>query len=192
VIDQAEQALKLRIRALELTPPGAGPAGPQGPTGATGAAGSKWLSGTGAPGTGLGAVGDWFLNTTTSDAYEKTGATAWTLRVNLKGVQGPQGPQGVPGSGYKELRGRLSITVPSNSRYVLSLAAGGFTTFGGITVTGEWGGAGPGLPPVIVPETPTVTASGLTLMFYKPPAPGATDAAWYVGPCAFSYLAWGT
>jgi hypothetical protein len=43
--------IKLRIRALELSPPGAGPAGPQGPAGATGATGPQGPKGdTGAQG----------------------------------------------------------------------------------------------------------------------------------------------
>ncbi len=59
-----------------------GPAGPQGATGATGAQGvqgpagargTKWFSGSGAPGTISGAaVGDFYLDATTGDAYELT------------------------------------------------------------------------------------------------------------------------
>jgi Collagen triple helix repeat (20 copies) len=74
-----------------------GTQGIQGIQGVPGAAGAKWLSGTAAPTGATGAVGDWYLNTTTSDAYEKTGASTWTLRVNLKGAQGIQGVQGVQG-----------------------------------------------------------------------------------------------
>lgn len=76
--------------------------GPQGATGSTGTAGtpgapgSKWLTGTTAPATGLGAVGDWYLDTVTSNAYEKTAAAVWTLRLNIKG---PKGDKGDPGSG---------------------------------------------------------------------------------------------
>jgi hypothetical protein len=88
-----------------------GNTGPQGPTGATGATGStgatgpagtpgeNWFSGTGAPaGTLAGSVvGDWYLDSTTGDVYEKTGASAWTLRANIKGPQGIQGIQGIQG-----------------------------------------------------------------------------------------------
>jgi hypothetical protein len=83
-----------------------GAQGPQGDTGATGsagAAGSKWLSGSGAPAGGTGVVGDWYLNDANGDIYEKTGASAWTLRDNLTGPQGAtgstgsQGPQGIQG-----------------------------------------------------------------------------------------------
>jgi uncharacterized protein DUF5907/collagen triple helix repeat protein len=80
--------------------PGAqGIQGPQGATGSqgpAGPAGSIWRSGTGPPTGALGAVGDWYENDATGDIYEKTGASAYTLRDNLTG---PQGPQGTPGAG---------------------------------------------------------------------------------------------
>jgi collagen type VII alpha len=94
----------------EPGPPGpTGPAGPQGvagppgPTGATGATGAtgdtgsagtpgeKWFAGAGAPSGATGIVGDWYLDTTTGDVYEKTGASAWTSRGNIKGPAGAAG-----------------------------------------------------------------------------------------------------
>ena len=78
-----------------------GTAGSTGAPGAAGAPGSIWRSGTGAPASGLGIVGDWYLNDANGDIYEKTGASTWLLRDNLtgpqgiQGIQGPQGPQGV-------------------------------------------------------------------------------------------------
>ena len=82
-------------------PPGAaGPQGLQGPPGATGQA-EAWWSGAGAPPAATGAVGDWYINTGTSDVYEKTATSTWTLRLNIKGAQGAtgsQGPQGNPGA----------------------------------------------------------------------------------------------
>ena len=77
-----------------------GPTGSQGATGNQGPAGTpgeKWFTGAGAPAGGLGAVNDWYLDSNTGDYYEKTGATAWTLRGNLKGPQGIQGPTGATG-----------------------------------------------------------------------------------------------
>ena len=56
-----------------------GPAGPPG---------SVWYDTTGAPAGGLGVVGDWALDNLTSDVYEKTGESAWTFRVNIKGETG--------------------------------------------------------------------------------------------------------
>lgn len=72
--------------------------------------GAKWYSGSGAPAAGLGTSGDWYLDTATGDTYEKSGASTWVLRGNIKGPQGvpgatgtpgppgPQGPQGEPGA----------------------------------------------------------------------------------------------
>lgn len=71
--------------------------GPQGPTGLA----EVWWSGAGVPPTATGAIGDWYLNTSTADVYEKTGSTTWTLRCNIKGATGntgSQGPQGATGS----------------------------------------------------------------------------------------------
>jgi hypothetical protein len=59
--------------------------------GAAGAAGAKWLQGTTAPASGTGAIGDWFINTATFDIYEKTTATVWTGRGNIKGASGAPG-----------------------------------------------------------------------------------------------------
>lgn len=72
--------------------------GTTGTTGATGTAGSKWLSGAGVPATGLGVITDWYVNTTTYDTYEKTGATTWTLRGNIRGPSGATGSTGSTGS----------------------------------------------------------------------------------------------
>jgi hypothetical protein len=44
--------------------------------------------------------GDYYLNTTTYDLFQKIAGT-WTVVANLKGAtgsQGPQGPQGVAGT----------------------------------------------------------------------------------------------
>lgn len=81
-----------------------GPAGPTGPTGATGAQGpqgipgEKWFTGAGAPAGATGIIGDWHLDSSNGDYYEKTGASAWTLRGNLKGATGSTGPQGSTGA----------------------------------------------------------------------------------------------
>lgn len=68
-----------------------GATGAKGDTGATGTAGAKILNVTAVPGTGVGAVGDWAINSTNGDMYEKTTSTVWTLRLNLKGPKGDPG-----------------------------------------------------------------------------------------------------
>lgn len=76
----------------------AGPTGPPGADGTDGVDGSKWYSGAGVPSNGANVVGDWYVNTTNSDVYEKTGASAWTLRTNIKGATGSTGTAGTNGS----------------------------------------------------------------------------------------------
>jgi len=64
----------------------------------------EWIGGAGAPAGTLGRVGDWYLNQTNGDVYEKTGSSTWTLRTNITGpigatgAQGPAGATGAPGS----------------------------------------------------------------------------------------------
>src|SRR5690606_14057194 len=56
----------------------------------------KWHTGSGEPLSGLGAIGDFYLDASTGNFHEKTGTSAWTLRGNLKG---PKGDKGDPGDG---------------------------------------------------------------------------------------------
>src|SRR5690606_24273307 len=62
--------------------------GTNGTNGLNGVDGSKWFNGTSNPASGTGVVGDWYVNTSTWNVYEKTGASTWTLRGNIKGAQG--------------------------------------------------------------------------------------------------------
>jgi hypothetical protein len=65
--------------------------GPQGPVGTPG---EKWFTGSFDPTSGIGSVGDWYLNGISGDYFEKTAATVWTLRGNLRGPTGAPGPAG--------------------------------------------------------------------------------------------------
>lgn len=85
----------------------AGPEGPQGDIGAQGVAGvdgtdgSLWWGDAGAPAGGLGIQGDWYLNTSNGDVYNKTGPSTWTLEGNIRGptgLTGPEGPEGPEGA----------------------------------------------------------------------------------------------
>lgn len=60
--------------------------------------GSKWLVAAGSPSAGSGVVGDFYINSTNSDFYEKTGASTWTIRGSLKGNTGATGPAGATGA----------------------------------------------------------------------------------------------
>jgi Collagen triple helix repeat (20 copies) len=86
-----------------------GPQGPQGVKGDTGNTGPQgpigqaeaWWSGAGAPPSGTApgtAIGDWWLDTTSGDVWEKTGGSTWTLRGNIRGPKGDQGTQGSQGA----------------------------------------------------------------------------------------------
>jgi hypothetical protein len=90
-----------------------GPAGPPGSGGGIGSgSGSAWYQGSGAPTAGLGADGDFYLNTANGDVYQKTsgswgaaagniagpqGATGATGAQGAQGTQGPAGPAGAAG-----------------------------------------------------------------------------------------------
>jgi hypothetical protein len=74
-----------------------GERGETGADGADGAAGSVWLRGSGAPSSASGAIGDWYLDTTTYDTYQKT-PDGWTVVVNLRGPIGPKGEDGATGA----------------------------------------------------------------------------------------------
>lgn len=88
-------------------------AGPQGPAGAAGAAGADgqdgvdgtdgtngatWLSGSGTPDNSFGVVNDFYLDIASSDVYKKTGASTWSLQLNIKGAAGTNGTNGTNGA----------------------------------------------------------------------------------------------
>lgn len=83
-----------------------GPAGTNGTNGAAGAAGSVWYSAAGAPGAGTGVNGDYYLNTSNGDYYQKVSGT-WTLRGNLTG---PTGQGVIPGGAAGQVLTKASAT----------------------------------------------------------------------------------
>lgn len=76
-----------------------GETGPIGQTGASGPAGSTWRNGTTVPSNSLGINGDYFLNTTNSIVYVKSGGSysAIASLLGQTGSQGPEGPEGPEG-----------------------------------------------------------------------------------------------
>lgn len=89
-----------------------GPTGPQGPAGANGTngtngtngadgvVGSIWYTGEGAPSSGLGIDGDYYLNVLNGNYYKKISGswgTALASLVGPTGATGPTGPQGPAG-----------------------------------------------------------------------------------------------
>lgn len=107
-----------------------GDQGPQGSTGSTGSTGAPGadgktvLNGSGAPSSGLGVAGDFYIDTTNNRLYGPKGASTWpgtyTSLIGPQGVQGPKGdtgdtgPQGAAGvSGpYVELDVPAGSTTP--------------------------------------------------------------------------------
>src|SRR5262249_44250026 len=83
-----------------------GPAGGAGPTGPQGPVGSVWRAGAGVPANTLGVDGDFYLNDTTNDVYQRVTGT-YVVVANIGGAAGapgaagptgptgPQGPQGI-------------------------------------------------------------------------------------------------
>ena len=91
------------LQGLQGIPGSQGLQGVGGEQGEQGAPGEKWFTGAGAPSGGTGIVGDWYLNSSNGNYYEKTGSSTWTSRGNLRGPTGPQGIQGIQGDVYNEL-----------------------------------------------------------------------------------------
>ncbi|MER2030927.1 MAG: hypothetical protein ABS903_17325 [Solibacillus sp.] len=77
--------------------------GPQGPQGIQGVPGVKGIDGktwhitASTPSNSLGVMGDMHLNTANYDIREKTAASVWTVRGNIKGPKGDQGLEGQKG-----------------------------------------------------------------------------------------------
>jgi len=76
--------------------------------------GAAWLNGTGAPSSGLGNDGDYYLETVTGDVYSKTSGT-WAIVANIKGATGATGATGVSGGvGADGLSFRFGTGIPSS------------------------------------------------------------------------------
>lgn len=73
------------------------PTGAAGSAGADGADGNTVLSGSGAPGSGLGANGDYYIDPATSLIYGPKAFGAWPAGISLVGPQGDDGPTGPTG-----------------------------------------------------------------------------------------------
>lgn len=78
-----------------------------------GADGSVWFDGSVEPADGLGADGDYYLDTSEGDVYRKD-AGAWAIVGNITGPQGETGPIGPPGIVAGNLDGGEPDTVYPN------------------------------------------------------------------------------
>jgi hypothetical protein len=77
---------------------GTGGTGPAGPTGAAGADGKTVLNGSGAPSSGLGTNGDFYIDTTADAIYGPKTGGSWGGATSLIGATGAAGP-GLPAGG---------------------------------------------------------------------------------------------
>ena len=73
--------------------------GPAGTNGTNGTNGSQILTGAGAPSSGTGADGDFYLDTTSGNYYKKASGAWGSALGNLTGPTGPTGPAGPTPSG---------------------------------------------------------------------------------------------
>lgn len=78
---------------------------------------SKWYVGSGAPDNSSYNVSDYYLDSLTSNVYQKTAITTWTIVANIRGATGATGPAG-PGSGDM-----LKSTYDTNNDGVVNAAA---------------------------------------------------------------------
>ncbi|MCA5004538.1 hypothetical protein [Sphingobacterium bovistauri] len=108
----------------------------KGTNGKDGAPGSQILSGTAAPDTSLGRIGDFYFRIATSDFYGPKTATSWGSPVRLKGATGSNGSNGAPGS--KILNGSRSPvdTVGIAGDYYINISTGDLH---GPKGTNSWG-----------------------------------------------------
>jgi hypothetical protein len=109
-----------------------GATGPTGPAGAAGADGATWLSGSGVPAASLGKNGDFYLNTATSDVYNKASGT-WTAVANIQGATGATGASGI--TGPQGIQGPPGITTVNSSSILYVDATINPTPITNVTIT---------------------------------------------------------
>ena len=111
--------------------------------GATGPAGNTIRNGAGAPGSGIGINGDFYLNTSNTSIYGPKTAGAWGSGTSLVGFTGPTGPIGL--TGHTGPTGPQGLTGPQGPTGPIGVT--GFTGPQGPTgatgLTGFTGATGP-------------------------------------------------
>ncbi len=101
----------------------------------SGGGGSVWYNGTGAPSSGLGANGDYYLDNATGNVYAKSGG-AWSIVANIKGPTGATGSTGATGPAGPAPSGTGIVTVNSSVLGTPAPLSGDVTTVGaGLTTT---------------------------------------------------------
>ena len=110
-----------------------GRAGDKGQTGNAGSDGKTVLNGSGVPSSGLGADGDFYIDTANNNLYGPKASGAWGSATSLVGPQGSQGIQGNTGSsgsqgiqgiqGPQGLQGNVGATGPQGDATLADVIA---------------------------------------------------------------------
>lgn len=95
----------------------------------------EWLTGSGVPSSGNGAVGDLYVNTDNGNWYKKTASTTWTLQGNMYGTDGTNG---VDGFSLRSGSGAPSNGLGNNGDLYLDTAA---SCLYGPKASGAWPGS---------------------------------------------------
>lgn len=125
---------------------------------------NQWFVGYTAPDPEMGGLGDFFLNTSADDLYQKTGADTWTLLTNLRGSQWFTGS------------GEPSNSIGSVSDFYLNSANGQYFEKTGET---EWISRG-SLRGIAGPPGTVEAATGLVLVHSTEPSVATAQTALYV------------
>ena len=118
--------------------------------------GSVWHSGTGAPATGLGSPGDFYIDTNTENVYKNNGGV-WSIDTNLLGAAGdsvniifqdvanqpakPSASAGIP-TGWSDVAPAVTVYKLFSSVGVQTNSTGNYAWGEVIKMTGDNGGAG--------------------------------------------------
>jgi hypothetical protein len=98
---------------------------------------NQWSYGPVAPLNNAGNMGDYYLDTSTGNVYNKTNSTTWVLITNITGPQGAAGPQGLAGT--SGATGATGATGPAG----VAGPTGPAGATGPIGLTGAQGATGP-------------------------------------------------
>jgi hypothetical protein len=154
-----------------------GAIGAAGPTGATGSSGNTVLNGSGVPDNGLGADGDFYIDTSTNLIYGPKASGAWpgsgvsivgpAGATGAAGAAGAAGPQGIPGiQGIQGIQGPVGATGPAG-------ADGAMGATGATGATGASVGTGP-LPVTVQTGNYALLSTDYTV-FCASPGGGASS-----------------
>jgi hypothetical protein len=148
-----------------------GATGATGTTGATGAAGAVWRTGSGAPSSGLGINGDYYLNSATSDVYLKTSGS-YSIVANIKGATGSTGSTGAAAT---IAVGTVTTGAPGSSAVVNNSGTSSAAVFDITIPRGDVGATGPTGPTGVIAATAPLAYDTPTETVSIPKATGSQD-----------------